>query len=231
MAGDRYSTNRAVNAVGDTIGRWSYDHRHRWARPDRPALGWADADRHLERQLPPLPHRAGRGVPAAARRRRARRAGDQGARGPAAPDGPPGRGVRRRGRGHEPVERRRDHQPGRAGRRDGRLRGHAGVRRPARGRVARDRRDLRRRTDLVALRPQRPQAGRPALRLQAGLAGPAPRGGRRLAGAARPRWSATGTSARPTTTSSTPRSSRTPPTSRRPSARPSRPSSTTGTPR
>ncbi len=43
--------------------------------------------------------------------------------------------------------------------------------------VAGDRRDLRRRTDLVAVHPQRPQARRPALRLQAGLARPAARGG------------------------------------------------------
>ena len=74
---------------------------------------------------------------------------------------------------------------------------------PAGGRVARDRRDLRRRTDLVALRAQRPQARRPALRLQARLAGPAARGRRRAGWTARPRWSATGTSAPPTTTSST----------------------------
>ena len=63
-----------------------------------------------------------------------------------------------------------------------RLRRHARVRRAARGRVAGDRRDLRRRTDLVALRAQRPQAGRPPLRLQARLAGPAPRGRRRVDG-------------------------------------------------
>ena len=60
-----------------------------------------------------------------------------------------------------------------------RLRRHARVRRPAGRRVAGDRRHLRRRTHLVALRPQRPQARRPALRLQARLAGPAARGGRR----------------------------------------------------
>ena len=88
------------------------------------------------------------------------------------------RGLRGRRRGHQPVERRRDHQPGRARRRDGRLRRHAGLGRAAGGRVAGDRRDLRRRTDLVAVRPQRPQARRPALRLQARLAGPAPRGRR-----------------------------------------------------
>ena len=88
-----------------------------------------------------------------------------------------------------------------------RLRRHARVRRPARGRGARDRRDVRRRTDLVALRPQRPQARRPALRLQARLAGPAARRGRLAGWTPRPRSSATGTSARPTPTSSTRRSS------------------------
>ena len=54
---------------------------------------------------------------------------------------------------------------------------------------------------------------------------------RRLARRRRPRWSATGTSAPPTTTSSTRRSSRSRPTSPRPSARPSRASSTTAGPR
>ena len=74
---------------------------------------------------------------------------------------------------------------------------------PAGGRGAGDRRDLRRRTDLVALRAQRPQARRPALRLQARLAGPAARGRRAAGWTATPRWSATGTSPRRTRTSST----------------------------
>ena len=60
----------------------------------------------------------------------------------------------------------------------GRLRGHADLGRPGGRGGARDRRDVRRRTHLVALRPQRPQARRPALRLQARLAGAAPRDAR-----------------------------------------------------
>ena len=70
-------------------------------------LGWSGAHRHLERQLPPLPHRPRRGLPPAPRDRRAGPAGDQGARGPAAADGAAGAGVRRRRRRHQPVERRR----------------------------------------------------------------------------------------------------------------------------
>ena len=50
-------------------------------------LGCLRAHRHLERQLAPLPHRPGGGVPAAPRHRRAGAAGDQGPRGPAAADG------------------------------------------------------------------------------------------------------------------------------------------------
>src|SRR5688500_12462624 len=34
----------------------------------RPSLGWGGAHRHLERQLPPLPHRPRRGIRAAPRR-------------------------------------------------------------------------------------------------------------------------------------------------------------------
>ena len=59
--------------------------------------------------------------------------------------------------------------------------GHAALRRPGRGRGARDRRHLRRGADLVALHPQRTQARRPPLRLQARLAGPAACGRERLA--------------------------------------------------
>ena len=94
---------------------------------------------------------------------------------------------------------------------------------PAGRRGARDRRDLRRRTHLVALRPQRPQARRPALRLQARLARPALReAAPRLARRRRPRWSATGTSPHRRRRLRHRRSSRSPPTSPRPSARPSR---------
>ena len=142
-------------------------------------LGWSGAHRHLERQLPPLPHRPRRGLRAAPRDRRAGPAGDQGPRGPAAADGARGPGVRRRRRGHQPVERRRAPLARRPRGRPGRLRRHARVRRPARGRVAGHRRPVRRHRRLVALRPQRAQARRPALRLQAGVAGP-PAGGRGL---------------------------------------------------
>ena len=97
-------------------------------------------------------------------------------------DGARGPRVRGRRRRHQPVERRRAALPRGAGGRPGRLRRHARVRRPARGRVAGDRRPLRRGGRLVALRPQRAQARRPALRLQARVAGPAAGGRRVLAG-------------------------------------------------
>ena len=84
-------------------------------------------------------------------------------------------------------------------------RGSPGWGEPGGAGVAGDRRDLRRRTDLVALRPQRPQARRPALRLQAGLVRRAARGRPATGSTATPCWSATGTSAPPTTTSSTSR--------------------------
>ena len=90
-------------------------------------------------------------------------------------------GLRHRGGRAQPVERRRAAVARRAGGRRGRLRRHAAVRRPCRRRGARDRRHLRRRARLVALRPQRPQARRPALRLQARLAGPPARDRARLA--------------------------------------------------
>ncbi|NHA00405.1 hypothetical protein G5V59_10860 [Nocardioides sp. W3-2-3] len=84
----------------------------------------------------------------------------------AAPDGPAGARVRRRGPRPRPVERRRADQPGRAGRRRGRLPRAARLGRPRGGGGAGPRRDLRRDPDLEPLRAQRPQARRPALRLQ-----------------------------------------------------------------
>ena len=122
--------------------------------------------------------------------------------------------------GLRPVERRRDHQPGRHRGRRGRLPRHADLGRPGGRRGAGDRGHLWRRTHLVAVRPQRPQGRRPALRLQARLAGPAARG-RPVDDAATSRWSATGTSPRRTRTSSTSRPSPRAPTSRRRSAPPS----------
>ena len=112
-----------------------------------------------------------------------------------------------------------------------RLRRHARVRRPAGGRVAGDR--ARPVAAYGSGRSTCPTAASPTTRTTStsstgwpGCARPPAPGW-----TARRPWSATGTSARPTTTSSTPRSSRTPRTSRRRSARPSRRSSTTGTPR
>ncbi len=91
--------------------------------------------------------------------------------------------------------------------RRGRVPRHARVRRSGGARGPGDRRHLRRRADLVALRPQRPQARRPALPLQAALAGGAAGVGRGVApGVTRParsRWSGTGTSRRSTRTSTT----------------------------
>ena len=55
----------------------------------------------------------------------------------------------------------------------GRVPGDADVGRPGGGGGPGDRRDLWRRTAVVAVRPQRPQGRRPPLRLQARLAGPA----------------------------------------------------------
>ena len=132
--------------------------------------------------------------------------------------------------GYQPVERRRDDQPRRARRREVGFDGMPGYGEPAGGRGAGDRRDLRRRTHLVALRAQRPQARRPALRLQARLAGPAPRGRRRAGWTADRPGRRLEHLPRPTTTSSTRPHSRTPARHRRRSARPSRPSSTTGRP-
>ena len=61
--------------------------------------------------------------------------------------------------------------PGRPRGRAGRVRGDAALRRPARLGGAGPRRHLRRGADLVALRPQRARARRPAHGLQAGVAG------------------------------------------------------------
>ncbi|CAA9244603.1 MAG: Exodeoxyribonuclease III, partial [uncultured Corynebacteriales bacterium] len=83
--------------------------------------------------------------------------------------------VRARRRG--PLERGGHPVQGRPGGRGGRLPRPAGL--PGPGRPAggpRGRRDLRRHPGLVAVRPQRAQPGRPALRVQAGVAGPAGRG-------------------------------------------------------
>ena len=64
------------------------------------ALASSSAPRHLERQLPPLPHRPGRGLPAAPRHRRPGPPGDQGTRGAAAADGPPVAGYDVAAAGH-----------------------------------------------------------------------------------------------------------------------------------
>ena len=59
------------------------------------------------------PHRPGRGAPPASRGRRPGPSGDQGTRGPTPADGAPLAGLRSRLRGRQPVERRRDPEPGR----------------------------------------------------------------------------------------------------------------------
>ena len=76
---------------------------------------------------PPLPDRPRRGVAGPPRDRRAGAAGDQGPGRPAAPDGHRGPRLRRGGLRREPVERRGDPQPGRAGGRRDRLPGPARV--------------------------------------------------------------------------------------------------------
>ena len=137
------------------------------------------ACRHLERQLPAEPDRPRGGLPPAPRGRRAGGAGDQGARGAASADGALRHGLRGGCGRRRPVERRRADQPGRDRRRGGGLRRPADLGRARCRRGARDRSDLWRRSPLVAVRAQRPQGRRPALRLQARLVGEAARGGAR----------------------------------------------------
>ena len=80
------------------------------------SLGWGRAAGHLERQLAEIPDRSGGATPRTPRHRRPGPSGDQGARGPAAADGAAVDGLRPRLQRHQPVERRRDPQPGRASR-------------------------------------------------------------------------------------------------------------------
>ena len=168
VGGERVLTQRDH---GTSVGGRRDAHRHSHI------VSRGCGNRHLERQLPAQPDRPRRGAPATPRHRRARRAGDQGARGPAAADGAHRARLRRRVGRVRPVERRRDHQPGRHRGRAGRVPGDADVGRPCGGGGPGDRGDLWRRTPVVAVRPQRPQGRRPPLRLQARVAGPTARGG------------------------------------------------------
>ena len=198
-----------------------------WPTVGRRATG------HLERQLPPLPARAGGRVARHRRRRRRRPAGDQGRRRQVPASWPfEAAGLRGRLPRAQPVERRRGRVPGRAWT-TSRWASPAARRsatrwRPRPARSAPPAAGSRR---VEPVRAQRPHGRRPALRLQAASGSTALREAgrgldRRRRRTSRWPWSATGTSPRPTTTSGTRRCSPTP-TSPRPSGPPCRRSSTT----